>query len=273
MSDTSSIVDTHIHLQHPRYTGDLAAVMERAVAAGVTRAIVPGTTLDDSRSAVRVAASTSSAYALYAAVGIHPTDAHTLTSPTLQELATLATGDRVVAIGEIGLDYYWPNVADRGWTCADPETQRAALLRQLALASDLDLPVIIHDRDAHQDVLEALRRWKARDPRACGTLHAYAGGPALLAEVVALGFHIGIDGPVTFRKATDLQEVARRVPLDRLLLETDGPYLTPVPHRGQRNEPAYLIHLAARIAQLRDLAVGELIAATTTNARELFDLP
>lgn len=267
------LVDTHVHLQHRRYADDLSDVLDRASGAGITAAIIPGTTLDDSAAGVALTTTESAPCRLFAAVGIHPTEAYDLTPSALQELADLAAAPHVVAIGEIGLDYYWPNIPNRGWVCAEPEIQRLALERQLALASDMGLPVVIHDRDAHRDTLEILRSWKARDPNARGTLHAYAGCVGLLEEVMALGFAIGIDGPVTFKQAADLHEVARRVPLSRLLLETDGPYLTPTPHRGKRNEPAFLTHVAAAIAQLRGLTVEEVAAATTRNAKELFRLP
>ncbi len=195
-----------------------------------------------------------------------------MTPESLPALRALAAATYVVAIGEIGLDYYWPGISDRGWVCADPETQRRAFQQQLTLASELDLPVIVHDRDAHRDTLDLLTAWKAEDPRARGTLHAYAAGPEFLDQAMALGLHIGLDGPVTFKKAVDLRDVARRVPLRRMLLETDGPYLTPVPHRGKRNEPAYLTHIAERIAEIRDVTVEEIRAATTDNAKALFGL-
>jgi TatD DNase family protein len=203
-------------------------------------------------------------------VGIHPTSAQTLTDDVLETLAGLASKRQVVAIGEIGLDYYWPKRKNRGWTCAPPEVQRDALRHQLALATDLDLPVVIHDRDAHEDTLEILGAWKRANPRARGVLHSYAGGPDLLRDVLDLGFYIGIDGPVTFRKARDLHAVARAVPLDRLLLETDGPYLTPEPHRGRRNEPAYIPLIATRIAELKGLTVKQIAEATIANAEALF---
>ncbi len=257
------MIDTHVHLQDDRYRKDLEAVLARAAAAGVSAAVVPGTTMEDSREAVRLArCSAVTACRLYAAVGIHPTYAHRMTPEVYDELRDLAAEPGVVAIGEIGLDYYWPRIKDRGWHCAEPEVQRRVLKQQLALASELQLPVVIHDRDAHQETLDILRTWKARDSHARGTLHAYAGGPGLLDEVLTLGFHIGIDGPVTYENATDVHAVAQQVPLPRLLLETDGPYLTPSPHRGQRNEPAFLTHIASRIAALRGVA-KELVAQIT----------
>jgi len=271
------MIDTHVHLQLSQYNDDLVAVLDRASAAGVHAAIVPGTKLKDSVAAAGLAATHRDAMcSLYATVGIHPTSAQTLTNNVLERLAGLAAEQRVVAIGEIGLDYYWPKRKNRGWYCAPPEVQRDALRRQLALAADLDLPVVIHDRDAHRDTLEILGAWKKDNAhgraRARGVLHSYAGGPELLQDVLALGFYIGVDGPVTFRQARDLHEVTRVVPLDRLLLETDGPYLTPEPHRGRRNEPAYIPLIATRIAELKGLTVEQIAEATTTNAEDLFGL-
>jgi len=235
---------------------------------------VPGSTLEDSRAAVALAERyANTPCALYAAVGIHPTDADDLTAGGLTELRDLAAHSRVVAIGEIGLDYYWPNIPNRDWPCAEPAQQCAALEAQLALAAELSLPVILHDRDAHADMLDILRAWMRDHPERTGTLHAYAAGPGLLSEALALNLYIGMDGPVTFEKATGLHEVARSVPLDRLLLETDAPYLTPHPHRGQRNEPAYLTYVADSIAALRDIPVQTLAAATTANAQRLFISP
>lgn len=268
------MVDTHVHLQHPRYTTDLPAVLSRAAAAGITSVIVPGTNLADSAAAVELAIDKNAAgpCRVYATVGVHPTEAHRLDAGALDALASLTASDQVVAIGEIGLDYYWPLVTERTWQCADPATQRAAFERQLALASELHLPVVIHDRDAHRDTIDIVRAWMARDPSGRGVLHAYAAGTSLLLDVLALGLYIGVDGPVTFSKERDLHEVARRVPLDRLLLETDGPYLTPVPYRGQRNEPAYLAHVAARVADLRGESLEHIQEATTENAKALFSL-
>ncbi len=268
------LIDTHAHLQHARFADDLDATLARAAAKGITAAIVPGSTLEDSRAAVALAERyAGTPCAIYAAVGIHPTDADSLTPATLAELRELAQHPRVVAIGEIGLDYYWPRIPNRGWSCAEPSQQRAALQAQLTLAAELSLPVILHDRDAHTDILDILRAWMRDHPERSGTLHAYAAGPALLPEALALNLVIGMDGPVTFEKATGLHEVARQMPLDRLLLETDSPYLTPHPYRGRRNEPTYLTYVADCIATLKGLAVETVAAATTANAQRLFQLP
>jgi TatD DNase family protein len=277
------LIDTHAHLQHARFADDLDATLARATEHGVTTAIVPGSTLEDSHSAIALAERyatprcagarcVGAPCALYAAVGIHPTETDSLTPATLTELRELAQHPRVVAIGEIGLDYYWPRIHDRGWPCAEPAQQRAALEAQLTLAAELSLPVILHNRDAHADILDMLHAWMRDHPERSGTLHAYAGGPALLQEALALNLCIGMDGPVTFKKATDLHEVARQVPLERLLLETDAPYLTPHPYRGRRNEPSYVVYVAERIAALKGLAVEIIAAATTANAQRLFQL-
>ncbi len=266
------MIDTHLHLQDERYATDRELVLERAANAGVMACVIAGTDLETSRSAVRL----TERYAagpcpLYATVGIHPTDAEKLTPEALAELRTLAQHPRVVAIGEIGLDYYWPRQPGRAWYCASPAEQHQALEAQLELAAELELPVVLHDREAHADLLTLLKGWNPA-PERRGTLHAYAGGPARLESFLALGFHIGMGGPVTFSKATDLHLVAQEVPLDRLLLETDGPYLTPHPYRGRRNEPAYLTHIAEAIAGLRELPAAEVVERTTANARALFQL-
>ncbi len=263
------MIDTHVHLHFQQFAADLEAVLQRAAEAGVQACILPATNLEDSRRVLACCERyASAACELYAALGFHPTEAHACTAEALAELRDLAQHPRVVAIGEIGLDFYWPKVQDRSWPCATPDEQRAAFRAQLELAGALDLPVIVHDRDAHAETLAILRAWGGP-----GTLHAYAGGPALLEEVLALGLYIGMDGPVTFAKATALHAVARDVPLERLLLETDAPYLTPEPHRGTRNEPAYLTHIATRIADLRGVPVADVQRVITANARRLFRLP
>ncbi|MBN2003331.1 MAG: TatD family hydrolase [Anaerolineae bacterium] len=265
------MIDTHAHLQHHQYAQDLDVVLARAAAAGVTAAILPGTDVEDSRAAVALAERYADApCALYAAVGVHPTAALDIGPDEITVLRALAQHPRVVAVGEIGLDYYWPGRPDRRWPCADPATQRLALEAQLALAAELGMPVIIHDRDAHEDTLRILGEWVAGGNGRTGVLHAYAAGPALLDATLALGFYVGMDGPVTFPKATDLHAVAQQTPLDRLLLETDAPYLTPHPHRGHRNEPAHLTYVVERIAELRGATPEPINDATTRNAQRIF---
>ncbi|MEA3309154.1 MAG: TatD family hydrolase [Chloroflexota bacterium] len=267
------VIDTHVHLQFEAYATDLPEVLARAAEIGCSAAIIPGTTLADSRAAVELAQTHAGGPCeLYAAVGIHPTNGHQLNGDTLAELRQLAQEPRVVAIGEIGLDYYWPSKTNRRWQCATPAEQRRAFELQLKLAAEFGLPVIVHDREAHVETLQILSSWVASGAGRTGTLHAYAGGREYLADALALGFYLGMDGPVTFRKSAELHAVAQAVPLERLLLETDGPYLTPHPYRGQRNEPAYLRYIAARIAELRGTTPEQIMAATTANARRLFGL-
>ncbi len=267
------VIDTHVHLQFKAYATDLPDVLARAAETGCSAAIIPGTTLADSRAAVRLAqAHAGDPCELYAAVGIHPTNGHQLDAETIAQLRELAQEPRVVAIGEIGLDYYWPSKTNRRWQCATPAEQRRAFELQLELAAEFGLPVIVHDREAHAETVQILRDWVATDTGYTGTLHAYAGGRSYLEEMLALGFYLGMDGPVTFHQSTELHAVAQAVPLERLLLETDGPYLTPHPYRGKRNEPAYLTYITARIAELRGTTPEQIMAATTANARRLFGL-
>ncbi len=263
--------DTHIHLQLPAYHRDRQAVLNRAAAAGVTGCILPGSELEDSREGVILAEKlTGHPIPIYAGVGLHPGAADKVTPELLDQLRQLAKSPRVVAIGEIGLDYYWPSKPDRHYPFAEPPSQRRGFLAQLDLAAELGLPVIIHDREAHADTLDVLQDWVKGGPGRTGSVHAYAGGPAFLEQVMDLGFFIGMDGPVTFEKAVELHVVAKYVPLTRLLLETDGPYLTPNPYRGKRNEPAYLSYIVNQIATLRKVAPETVIEATTKNAHRLF---
>lgn len=269
-----TIIDTHIHLQDNQYIGDLPQVLHRACLHDVSAVIVPGTNLVDSLSAVELADKYSNdRCGVYAAVGVHPTQAHTLDQASLNKLGKLAQHPRVVAIGEIGLDYYWPDAKNRKWHCADPATQRRALQRQLELASILSLPVIVHNRDADEDVFSILKQWHQASPTNRGVLHSYASGLSRLNDVYELEFNISISGPVTFRNAEELRQVARVVPDHILMIETDGPYLSPEPHRGKRNEPAYLNYIAKQIAEVRDMSISSLTSVTTRNSIDFFKLP
>jgi TatD DNase family protein len=268
-----TFIDTHLHLQDKRYDHDVIAVLERASAIGVIAVIVPGTNLPDSYRAVELAERFSqSPCQVYAAVGLHPTETHKLTNAAIKDLRSLAHHERVVAIGEIGLDYYWPNIKNRSWQCAEPATQRQAFSIQLALASELTLPVIIHNRDADEDTLEMIKVWHNGNPRNKGVLHSYSCGIKRLNQVQMVGLNISIGGRVTYTKAADLREVVKVVPAHTLLLETDGPYLTPVPHRGKRNEPQYVNLVAERIAKERGQTLSDLANLTTQNAVTLFQL-
>jgi TatD DNase family protein len=249
-------VDTHCHLNLPQFDADGAEVVARALAAGVTQMIVPGADLPTSRRAVALAEQSP---AIWAAVGVHPNDALGFDARALAELRGLAAHPRVVAIGEIGLDLYWKTVP--------LEQQQAAFVAQLQLAAELGKPVIVHDREAHAAVWEVLRTYR---PPMGGVLHAFSGDSALAEAAVAGGFYLGVDGPLTYKNSHALRAIFAAVPLERILLETDAPYLTPQPHRGQRNEPAYVRLVAEKLAEIRHLEISEVAQVTTANAARLF---
>jgi TatD DNase family protein len=260
------LVDSHAHLDFPQFGSDRAAVLERAQAAGVGAIVDVGADLESSRRAVALAQAEPM---VYASVGVHPHDAKTLDGATLAELRALASQPKVVAVGEIGLDFY-RDLSPR-------DVQRRAFQAQLAWAAQMARPVVIHDREAHEPVLAILEDWArglAGSPLAgrAGVLHSFSGELAMAERAIALGFYISISGPVTYQNARRLPEIVAALPLDRLLIETDCPYLPPHPHRGQRNEPAYVQLVAERVAAIRGVAIQEIAAATTANARRLFGL-
>jgi TatD DNase family protein len=252
-----ALIDSHAHVDFPQFDRDRKAVIERARAAGLVAVVNIGTNVSTSRASVRLAERYDF---IYAAVGIHPHDAETANPAALDQLRALAEHPKVVAVGEIGLDYY-RDYSPRA-------VQRQAFRDQLALASELNRPVVVHSRDAHDDVLRILGDWEGT-----GVLHTYAAGPERLSQVIDMGFFVGISGPVTYAKAEPLRSVARATPLAHLLVETDCPYLTPEPRRGRRNEPAYVAFVAEAIAQARGDSTEQIADATTENARRLFGLP
>jgi TatD DNase family protein len=260
-----TLIDTHAHLDYPRFDADRQAVIERARATGVGAIVNVGTDLTSSQRAVGLAKQDM----IYAAVGMHPHNAKKLDGTALAALRELAQQPKVVAVGEIGLDFY-RDLSPRA-------VQRRAFRAQLAWAAKLGKPVIVHDRDAHDEIMEILTDW-AREldssPLAgrLGVLHTFSGDVATAERAIDLGFYISISGPVTYRNARQLPEVVRALPLDRLLVETDCPYLAPHPHRGKRNEPAYVRLVAERIAALRGMPLDELAEATTANAQRLFQI-
>jgi len=236
-------------------TDELVAAAEQA---GVVAIINPGTNLATSRAAVSLA----ERYPLvYAAVGVHPHEADSLDRETIAALRDLAAHPKVVAIGEIGLDFY------RNYSA--PEAQRRAFAAQLVLAADTALPVIVHNRDAAEETMAQLRAWSdGADGR--GVLHSYSAGPERLEETVRLGFFVGISGPVTYRKAKQLQQVAKQVASSQFVLETDAPFLTPEPFRGRRNRPSHVLHVAEKVAALRGGSLEQIAAQTTHNVVTLF---
>ena len=254
----TTFIDTHAHLYDERYNDDRAEMIARAAEAGVAQIISMGDTMAAS---AQVVADAEQYPTLYAAVGVHPESACVLTDAERTQLLTWAKHPKVVAIGEIGLDYYWEK---------DPKAralQRELFVTQLNLARAAGLPVCIHDREAHGDTLAILQA-EGRD--LTGVLHCYSGSLETARELWKLGYYIGIDGPLTFKNAGKLPAIVREAPQDKLLIETDSPYLAPVPKRGKRNEPAYVTFVAAKIAELRGESVEEVARYTTENARRLY---
>ena len=258
------LVDSHAHLNDPRLAPDLEACLERAGEAGVAAVITVGTDLGSCESAVELAARAAdreAGPALYAAVGIHPHEAGSVRPAHFDRLAELAREPRVVAVGETGLDFH-RNLAPR----AEAE---AVFRRHLELALEVGLPVIVHARRAHEAVLDILEGLAVRPPV---VLHSFDASLPTAQRALALGCHLSFTGVITFPNAGDLREVARRVPLDRLLIETDSPYLAPQPHRGKRNEPAYVRAVAESLAQLHGLPLHEVARITTRTACRFFRL-
>jgi TatD DNase family protein len=252
------LIDTHCHLDWNSFDADREAVIDRAVQAGVTRMITIGVDVPSSRRAIEIAAAHET---VYVAVGVHPNDCAEFDAAALADIRSLARHPKVVAIGEIGLDYYWHKV--------DHEVQARAFRAQLELAAELHKPVIIHSRDAAPDVMATLEVF-AKQADCTGTLHSYFDDLVIAQRAFAIGFYIGVTGPITFKKAEREREIIKQIPLDRVLIETDAPFLTPVPHRGERNEPAFVSHTAGMIAKVCGLSIETVARQTTHNAEKLF---
>lgn len=252
------LVDSHVHLDDPKFAADFDQVLERAAAAGVDRMMAIGTgggppALD---TAVRLAERHA---CLLATVGVHPHDASKATPESFARLRELARHPKVAAIGEIGLDYHY-DLSPR-------EVQRRVFERQLEIAVEAGKPIVIHTREAWDDTMELLRREAPAPVR--GIMHCFTGDARQAQEALDYGFHLAFGGVITFHNSAPLREVAATVPEDRLLLETDCPYLAPVPHRGKRNEPAFLVEIARRLAEARGVAVEEIARVTTANWERL----
>lgn len=255
-----SLIDSHCHLDDNRFDSDRDAVIERALDAGVTTMMSIGT--GDGPPDLEVALRLADKYAcVWATVGVHPHNAAKATDTTLAELEALLKHPRVLALGEIGLDYHYD--------FSPRDTQRALFRDQLDLARRAAKPVVIHTREAWDDTFAVLEEhWQG-----AGIMHCFSGGPVEARRALAMGFYISFAGVVTFPKAVELQAAAVEVPLDRLLIETDAPYLAPIPHRGRRNEPSYVAHTASKLAELRGATVEEIETATMANFRRLMHCP
>ena len=261
--------DTHCHLDMPAFSGDFDAALQRAVNAGLEFVVIPA--LDCSTAQNALVLSRQKPDFFYITVGIHPNYAAEVDPSCLEQLASLAGQPGVVAIGEIGLDYHWDY--------ATPAQQKAVLLPQLELAREHNLPLVIHNRDAAQDLGPILLGWHASLPAAHplkarpGVMHSYTGPQELAQELAEAGFYFGIGGPVTYKNGKDKQALVAMLPQEKILLETDSPYLPPHPHRGERNEPAFIPLIAAKVGEIWELSAEEVGKLTTTNAKRLFNLP
>lgn len=255
------LCDSHAHLDAPQFDDDRADVLARAADAGVRAIVNVGYNPATWPTTLALA---SAHPGIFACIGFHPNDAADWDEMLVATLAELHAHPKVVAVGETGLDYY------REY--APPGQQRAAFVAQLGLAHTLGKPVVIHHRDAHEDLLAILRADVAAHGPLWGVLHAFNGGPQFAADILALGLHLGIGGPVTFKNATELHDAVRGLPLDRIVIETDSPYLAPHPHRGRRNESSYVALVAERIAVLKEIDAATVTATTTANAARLFGL-
>jgi TatD DNase family protein len=268
------LVDSHCHLDLEEFDSDREAVLERAAQAGVGRILIPGISLTSSLAAVKLA---DNRRMLFAAVGVHPTEAAGVQPSTFDELKNIARHPKVKALGEIGLDYYWDS--------APHDLQQGILRKQLALAAELSLPVVIHFReegDANsescasdlkmilEDWVAGLRNQGSPLISRTGVLHSFSGSLELARDAIQLGFYIGVSGPITYKNSQMRRELVAAMPLDRLLIETDAPFQTPDPHRGKRNEPAYVRLIADKIGLVHSATTGQVATATTANAHNLF---
>ena len=252
------IFDTHAHYDSGSFHPDRDEVLSSLPGSGVGLVVDPGCDVESSRKALALAERYPH---VYAAVGIHPGDCGGCTDADFDAIRQLAQHEKVVAIGEIGLDYYWEDNPPKAF-------QQEVFRRQIELALELDLPVIVHDREAHGDSLAMVLEY----PDLRGVFHCYSGSPEMAAELLKRGWYLGFDGPITYKNAKRAPEVAAITPLDRIVVETDAPYLTPVPHRGKRNDSRYLPYVLEQLAEWKGVTVEEMTEITWENGKRLFGL-
>lgn len=253
------LFDTHVHVNAEQFNEDLEEVIERAKEAGVDNMVVVGF---DRPTIIRAMELIETYDFMYAAVGWHPVDAIDMTEDDLQWIEELSNHPKVVAIGEMGLDYHWDK--------SPKDVQMEVFRKQIRLAKKVGLPIIIHNREATADIVNILKEEEAS--RVGGIMHCFSGSAETALECINMNFYISLGGPVTFKNAKKPKEVAAAVPLDRLLIETDCPYLAPHPYRGKRNEPSYVKLVAEQIAEIKQLTIEEVSQATTENAKKLFGI-
>lgn len=247
------IIDTHAHYDDRQFESDFDELLQNMRQNGVEKIITCGVTLDSSEKLLEVCEKNDM---LYAAVGVYPHETHKEPFDA-DRLERLAKHNRAVAIGEIGLDYYYDD--------SPKETQIEVLSNQIEVANALDMPITFHDRDAHNDSLEILKKYKPK-----GVVHCFSGSVELAREIVKLGMSIGIGGVLTFKNARVLPDVVKEISIEKLVLETDAPYMAPVPYRGKRNRSDYIIHIAEKIAEIKGLSVPQVLEITNNNAKEIF---
>jgi TatD DNase family protein len=251
------LFDSHAHYDDNRFKNDYDQVIKKAMDSGVKYILNAGADIRSSKKGIEIAQKHNN---MHVAVGVHPHDVKDLTDKDLDVLADLCKNPKVVAVGEIGLDYYYDN--------SPRELQKAWFEKQIDLAKNLKLPVIVHDRDAHQDCMDIIK--KAAPFENQGVFHCFAGSLEMATELLKMNFYLSVGGPVTFKNAKKTVEIIEKIPLERLLIETDCPYLAPEPHRGERNDSSYVLLVAQRIAQIRNLQIEEVAKITTDNAKRLF---
>ena len=255
------LVDSHAHIQGNEYANEVDAIIERAREAGVEKIIAVGGAGDMSSNTEAIAL-TDSFPNIYATVGMHPHDAKDVGEGELRELRTLTSHPKVIAVGETGLDYYYNH--------SPHDVQRRVFIHFIHMARETGLPMVVHERDAAKDAAELLRSEGAAKIR--GVIHCFTGNYDAACDYLNLGFYLSFTGIITFKNAEALREVVRKVPLERMLVETDSPYLTPVPYRGKRNEPAYVRFVAETIAEIKGMALEEVARSTTRNVQDLFKI-
>lgn len=249
------LFDTHAHLNDPAFDADRETLMEGLAEKGIGLVMNAGCSLQSSKDIVRMA----ERYPwLYASVGSHPDSADEVNEAVIEQYRTLCRHEKVKAIGEIGLDYYYEDIPR--------QIQKKAFRMQLALAEELDMPVIVHEREAHDDGMRIVKEF----PRVTGVFHCYSGSAEMARQLVNMGWYIGFTGVLTFKNARKAVETAARIPLDRIVLETDCPFMAPEPYRGKRNDPGYLPKMAEKLAEIRGISVAEAEEITTQNAKRLY---
>lgn len=253
------LIDSHAHINFAEFGADLDSVLERAAEAGVKKIVCVGASLEGSVSSLKLA---KIFHHIYATAGIHPHDAKDASANAFSDIRKLLNEDKIVAVGEVGLDYHYEH--------SPRETQKDVFRRFIAMALESKLPIVVHSRDAEEDTVSILQTENAS--KVGGVIHCFSGGIDMAEECMKMGFYISIPGIVTFKKAENIYEIARKVPIDRMLIETDSPYLAPIPFRGKRNEPSYVRLVADKIAELKGLSLEDVARITTRNAETLFDI-